>query len=81
MIVHIKQWPETHSEIWLLSRTRGISAEASYREEYFSEEKEGNSISKPKQVASTNTGQQKHQPLCAAVFFLRLKKGQTVHQM
>jgi hypothetical protein len=48
---------------------------------YFSEEKEGNSISKPQQVASTNTGQRKHQPLRAAVFFSQPKKGHTVRQV
>jgi hypothetical protein len=36
---------------------RESRAEASYGEDYFSEEKEGNSISKPQQVASTNTRQ------------------------
>ena len=58
-------------------------AEDSDGEDYFEEEEEEEQQQQqaPPEVATTNTCQRNHQPICAAVFFLRLKKGNTVCQM
>ena len=59
--------------------------EVSDGEDYFEEGEEGEQQQQqqqaPGEVATTNTDQRNLQPICAAIFFLRPKKGHTVRQM